>query len=51
MVERKVAMVVHPPQLGRDFYPQGQRQRPEVVSSLNKESIYQIVDKIKNEYF
>ena len=36
----------------RDFFPQAQKQRTEMVSSLYKEPIYQIVGKIKNEpYF
>ena len=36
----------------RDFFPQAQKQRTEMVSSLYKEPVYRIVEKIKIEpYF
>jgi len=50
VAETKVARVVHPPSTWKRLLPQG--TTIEVVSSLNKELIYRIVDKIKNEpYF
>ena len=40
------------PQPRRDFFLQAQKQRIEMVSSLYKKPIYQIVEKIKNKpYF
>ena len=32
----------------KDFFPQAQKQRTEMVNSLYKEPVYQIVEKIKN---
>ena len=49
---QKEVKIDQAPQPRRDFFPQAQKQRTEMVSSLYKEPIYQIVGKIKNEpYF
>lgn len=52
MREKKEVRMEHPPQLRSDFFTQVQKLRSEMVSSLYKESVYRIVEKIKNKpYF
>ena len=49
---QKEVKIDQAPQPRRDFFPQAQKQRTEMVSSLYKEPIYRIVEKIKNKpYF
>ena len=50
--ERKEIRMDHPPRPRRDFFTQVQKPRFEMVSSLYKESVYRIVEKIKHKpYF
>lgn len=47
-VEKKDVKVDQAPQTRRDSFPQAQKLRSEIVSSLYKEPMYIIVEKIKN---
>ena len=49
IVEKKEVKADQAPQPQKDFFPQAQKQRTEMVSSLYKEPVYRIVEKIKNE--
>ena len=50
--EKKEVKTDQAPQPQRDFFPQAQKQRTKMVSSLYKELVYRNVEKIKNKpYF
>ena len=52
IVEKKEVKEDQAPQPQRDFFSQAQKIRPEMFSSLYKEPVYQIMEKIKNKpYF
>ena len=52
VVKKKEIKVDQVPRPRRGFFSLAQKMRPEIVSSLYKEPIYWIVEKIKNEpYF
>ena len=45
--EKKDVRINYTPWPKRDFFPKVQKPRPEMVSSLYKELVYQIMEKIK----
>ena len=51
LVGEKEVKANQTPSPWRDFFLQAQKQRTEMVSSLYKEPVYQIVEKIKNELY
>ena len=50
-VEKREFKVEQAPRPRRDFFPQAQKPRFEIVSSLYKEPVYRIVEKVKNEQY
>ena len=51
VIEKKEVKVDQVPRPQRNFFSQAQKMRPEMVSSLYKEPVYWIVEKIKNESY